>query len=192
MASVPASWRLIENVLRENAHSVFLALRKPAADTKLRRLEKKLGVKLPTDFVKSWKIHDGLRDSYLGPIRLFNYWAFLPLNAILDAWKMLTDLQVECGFGSCQFEVTPKIKNDTHWRVGWVPFMDADGDKVVIDLDPGPRGKVGQVFEWSNSGSFPMRLLADSFGEWLSDIAEKFSKRQFRLDDRGGIWFDNE
>lgn len=68
--------------------------------------------------------------------------------------------------------------------------MDSDGDKVVIDLDPGPKGKLGQVFEWSNSGSFPMRLLADSFGEWLSGIADRFAKRHFRLDEFGGIWLD--
>src|SRR6266853_1417644 len=112
MASVPVAWRIIEDVLCENAHSVFLALRKPAPDTQLRRLESKVEAKLPRDFVKSWKIHDGLRDSYLGQVRLFNYWAFLPLTAIRAGWKTMTDLQAECGFGGCQFEVTPRIKND--------------------------------------------------------------------------------
>lgn len=192
MASVPAAWRMVEEVLRENAHSVFLALGKPAKDIQLRRLERKVEAKLPKDFVKSWKIHDGLRDSYLGSIRLFNYWAFLPLTAILTTCKEMTDLQAECALGACQLEVTPQIKNDARWRAGWVPFMDADGDKLVIDLDPGPKGKLGQVFEWSNSGSFPMRLLADSFGEWLSGIAGRLSKRLFRLDEFGGIWLDNE
>jgi cell wall assembly regulator SMI1 len=192
MASVSASWRIIEDVLCENAHSVFLALRKPASDARLRRLESKLAAKLPRDFVKSWKIHDGLRDSYLGQVRLFSYWAFLPVDAILAEWKEITDVQALHGFGGCEDRVTPRIKNDAHWRAGWVPFMDADGDKVVIDLDPGPTGKVGQVFEWSNSGSFPMRLLADSFEEWLATIAERFSKRRFRLDEFGGIWLDRE
>jgi len=192
MTTVPAAWRMIEDVLRENAHSIFLALRKPATDTQLRRLESNVERQLPKDFVKSWKIHDGLRGSFLGQIRLFDYWAFLPLTAIQAVWKTMTDLQAECEFGGCQFEVTTRIKNDAHWRVGWVPFMDADGDKVVIDLDPGPKGKVGQVFEWSNSGSFPMRLLADSFDEWLSGIAERFSKCYFRLDEFGGIWLDNQ
>ena len=192
MASVPVAWRMIETVLHENAHSVFRALRKPATDTQLRRLESKLKAKLPRDFVKSWMIHDGLRNSYLGQIRLFNYWAFLPLSKILSEWKMMTDFQAEYGFLGCQLEVSPRIKNSAHWRVGWVPFMDADGDKVVLDLDPGLKGKIGQVFEWSNSGSFPMRLLADSFGEWLSGIAERFSRRQFRLDEFGRIWLDKD
>lgn len=125
MGSVAASWRMIDDVLRENAHSVFLALRKPVSDTQLRRLESRLPAKLPRDFVNSWKIHDGLRDSYQGQIRLFNYWAFLPANTILADWKMLTDLQTECDSGGCQFEVTPRIKNDAHGvSVGspsWIP-----------------------------------------------------------------------
>jgi cell wall assembly regulator SMI1 len=192
MASVSTSWRLIEEVLQENAHSVFRALRKPVSDTLLGRLEAQLPAKLPRDFVQSLKVHDGLRNSYLDRVRLFNYWALLPVNAIRREWKMLTDLQAECGFGGCQFKVTPRLKNDAHWRPAWVPLMDADGDKLVMDLDPGPKGKVGQVFKWSNSGSFPMRVLADSFGEWLAALAEALSKRQFRLDEFGGIWLENE
>jgi cell wall assembly regulator SMI1 len=192
MASVPASWRLIEDVLRENAHSVFRALRKPVSDALLRRLESKLSAKLPRDFVQSLKVHDGLRNSYLDQVRLFNYWALLPVRAILSEWKMMTDLQAEGHFGGCRFKVTPRIKNDTHWRAGWVPFMDADGDKLVLDLDPGPKGKVGQVFEWSNSGGFAPRVLADSFGEWLAAVAAALAKRRFRLDEYGGIWLETE
>jgi cell wall assembly regulator SMI1 len=192
MASVPASWRLIENVLRENAHSVFQALRKPATDVQLRWLEGRLSAKLPRDFVQSLKVHDGLRNSYLDQVRLFNYWALLPIRAIWTEWKGMTDLQAEGDFGGCQCKVTPRLKNDSHWRAGWVPFMDADGDKLVLDLDPGARSKVGQVFKWSNSGSFAPRVLADSFGVWLAAVAAALSRRQFRLDKYGGIWLESE
>lgn len=188
--TVPVAWQKIEGVLWQNAHSVFAALGKPATDLQIRRLEGKLGARLPRDFVNSLKIHDGLRDSHHGRVRLFNYWSLLPLNSILTEWKMMTDLQAECEFGGCQGKVSPKIKNDSHWRADWIPILDADGDKIVIDLDPGPGGKSGQILEWSNSGSFATRLLADSFGEWLSNVADRFSERQFRLDESGGIWFD--
>src|SRR5262245_32493978 len=187
MASVGASWRQIEEVLWENAHSVFQALRKPASRDQIQRLERKLEAKLPRDFVKSLLIHDGLRQSYLGLNRLFNYWALLPVSAIFQVWKMMTDLQAECNFGGDQFITTPQIKNDAHWRWGWIPFMDADGDKLVIDLDPGPKGKVGQIIEWSNSGSFPMTVLADTFADWLSDVADAFHKRRFQLTEYGRI-----
>jgi molybdopterin molybdotransferase len=192
MTDVSSSWRLIEEVLRESANSVFRALHKPVSNTQLQLLESTLPAKLPSDFIQSLKIHDGLRNSYLRDIRFFDYWVLLPASAIVDEWKMMTDLQAECEFGGCLLKVTPRIKNDAHWRQGWIPFMDADGDKLVIDLDPGHNGKVGQVFKWSNSGSFPMTVLADSFGEWLAATAEKLSKRQFRLDKFGGIWLSDE
>jgi cell wall assembly regulator SMI1 len=192
MASISASWRLIEGVLWENAHSVYRALRGPVSDTQLRRLEKRLPGKLPRDFVKSLRVHDGMRDSHSGDARLFDYWAFLPVSEILHQWRMMTDLQAECEFEGNQFTDTPRLKNDAHWRPGWVPFMDADGDKLVIDLDPGPEGKVGQVFEWYNYGGSPMEVLADSFSDWLADLAMRFSKRQFRLSERGHIWLPIE
>jgi cell wall assembly regulator SMI1 len=66
--------------------------------------------------------------------------------------------------------------------------MDADGDKLVLDLDPAPGGSVGQLFKWSNSGSLPLQVLAPSFGDWLAGLAEKLSKRRFSLDEFGGIW----
>lgn len=190
MTTVPAAWQKIERVLWQNAHSVFVALGKPATDLQIRRLEGKLGARLPRDFVKSLKIHDGLRNSYHAHVRLFNYWSLLPLKAILTEWKMMTDLQAECEFAGCRGKVSSRIKNDAHWRAGWIPILDADGDKIVIDLDPGPGGKSGQILEWSNSGNFATRLLADSFGDWWSDIADRFSQRQFRLDVSGEIWLD--
>ncbi len=192
MKTVRSSWRRIEEVLRENSHTVFRALRKPVTAADLQRLERVLPARLPPDFLASLNIHDGLRDSYLGPNRLVDYWALLPARAILGEWQTLTDLQAECGFGGCQLKVARRIRNDAHWRRGWVPVMDSDGDKILLDLDPGPQGKTGQVLQWSNSGSFSTRVLADSFREWLDGLADALSNRRFRLDEFGGIWLSAE
>jgi cell wall assembly regulator SMI1 len=83
MGGFAASWRVIEGVLWENAHSLYRALRKPATDAQVARLVKLLPVKLPRDFVQSLKTHDGLRDSYLGQNRLFDYNALLPVSGII-------------------------------------------------------------------------------------------------------------
>jgi hypothetical protein len=66
--------------------------------------------------------------------------------------------------------------------------MDADGDKLVLDLDPASGGTGGQVFQWYNTGSTPLRVLAPSIGAWLGQLAEVLGKRRFRLDESGGIW----
>src|SRR3954466_14061651 len=55
---------------------------------------------------------------------------------------------------------------------GRLPVMDADGDKLVLDLDPAPGGTAGQVFAWSNTGSRPLRVLAPSYALWLAGLSE--------------------
>jgi molybdopterin molybdotransferase len=188
LAGVSHSWRTIESVLWENAHSVYRALRKPASDAQIARLAKLVPIRLPRDFVRSLKIHDGLRHSHLGRTRLFDYNALLPVSAIIDEYRSMCSLQTERELGGAPAGGDPVIRNDAHWRPGWLPIMDADGNKLVLDLDPAPGGTCGQVFQWYNTGSTPQRVQAPSFGQWLAELAEAFGKRRFRLDQFGRIW----
>src|SRR4051812_4799985 len=187
MAGVAASWRTIEGVLWENAHSLYRALRKPATDAQVARLAR-LPAKLPRDFVKSLKTHDGLRGSYLGQNRLFDYNALLPVDGIISEYRMLCRHQEQFPDVTGVAGHDPEIRVDARWRPGWVPFLDADGDKLVLDLDPAPGGSAGQVFQWYGNGATRMRVLAPSFGGWLASLAEALSKRWFGLDELGGIW----
>jgi cell wall assembly regulator SMI1 len=188
MTGIAASWRIIEGVLWENAHSVYRALRKPATDAQLARLAGLVPAKLPRDFVQSLKTHDGLRDSYLGQNRLFDYYALMPVSAIMSEYRMICELEAQDPIGGSQAGADAGVRNDLRFRPGWVPFMDADGDKLVLDLDPAPGGTYGQVFEWSSTGSTYNRVLASSFDEWLAGLAEAFGKRRFGLDEFGGFW----
>ncbi len=76
---------------------------------------------------------------------------------------------------------TSKLKNDARWRPGWVPVMEENGNKVVIDMDSGPEGKVGQVFRWYNSGGLPMTFVAETWAGWLDFLAEELSARRFSV-----------
>ena len=188
MTGVAVSWRTIEGVLWENAHTIYRALRKPATDAQIARLAKLVPAKLPRDFVQSLKTHDGLRDSYCGLNRLFGYYALMPVSAIIAEYKMICDLEAQDPIGGSQAGADPGVRNDLRFRPGWVPFMDADGDKLVLDLDPAPGGTYGQVFEWSSTGSTRNCVLASSFGAWLAGLADTLIKRRFGLDEFGGIW----
>lgn len=189
MTGVAASWRTIEGVLWENAHSVHRALRKPATDAQIARLAKVVPAKLPRDFVQSLRIHDGLSNSYHGLVQLFDNNALLPVSSIIHEYRMQCELQSKYGSGGSPEVGDPAVRNDAYWRPGWVPIMDADGaGGLVLDLDPASGGAAGQVFEWSFGGSPAPRVLARSFGEWLAVLADTLVKRQFGLDEFGGIW----
>jgi molybdopterin molybdotransferase len=185
MRRVASSWKLIEAVLKEHAHSAYKALRPPASQKEINRLQDVLDTKLPTDFLSSLQIHDGMHAA--GDFNFIDYRRLLPIAEIASDRKSLWDLQRECEFGGDQFTRTRKIRNDSHWRAGWVPIMDFNGDKVVLDLDPGPAGKRGQIISWDNYGNQPMRVLGESFGTWLDMVAEELAQRRFTLDEYGGI-----
>jgi cell wall assembly regulator SMI1 len=181
---VQTSWKVIETVLKEHAHSVYKSLRPPASESQIVHLAEMVG-ELPRDFLNSLGIHDGM--SKAGVIHFVNYMTLVPIATIISDWKLLWKLQCECDCKGDQITRTRKIKNDAHWRRGWVPIMDFEGDKFVLDLDPGPTGKRGQLISWYNSGSRPMRVLADSFTAWLDNVAEVLKQRRFNLDEWGGI-----
>jgi cell wall assembly regulator SMI1 len=194
MRTVAASWKVIEEVLRENANSVFRALRKPASRGDLKRLAAAFPRhKLPSDLLQSLAIHDGLDDSYLGNNRLFDYWALLPAAAMVDAAKVQRDRMEMLKEDGVNRRVKPggPVKTDLQWRDGWIPFMDAGGDKLVIDLDPGPRGRVGQVIKFYNAEN-RLPLIAPSFRAWLSTLADRLGPREFQLDEYGGISIEDD
>jgi cell wall assembly regulator SMI1 len=184
---VATSWKLIEEVLAEHARTTFKALRPPASERRLAGLARSLPVKLPNSFVQSLRVHDGMRNSLLGPVRLVNNFALLTASEVLTVWRMEWELQQECEFGGCPSTDTAEIKNDSRWRAGWVPVMDSEGDHLVLDLDPGPKGVIGQLFLWSNYGHSPMRVVGKSWREWLHALAVELTGRQFTLDTWGGI-----
>jgi cell wall assembly regulator SMI1 len=187
MRRVASSWKIIESVLKEHAHSAFRSLRPPASDRQVAKLESVLGTHLPRDFIASLKIHDGMKSSGGNVEAFVDYKTLNPCSRIATDWKLLWELQCECEFAGDRETRTREIKNDTHWRAGWIPIADFEGDKLVLDLDPGPTGNYGQVFSWYNYGSYPMRVFADSCSAWLDAVAEQLSKRQFKLDEFGGI-----
>lgn len=187
MRRVATSWKLIEGVLEEHAHSAYKALRPPASRRQIDRLQEVLKAKLPGDLVNSLRIHDGMSTAGTTRQDFVNYMTLLPCARVIANWKLLWSLQCECEFGGDQVTRTRKIKNDAHWRAGWVPIMEFEGDLIVLDLDPGPTGRRGQVVAWYNYGSRPMRVLADSFGGWLDTVADELVNRRFTLDEWGGI-----
>ncbi|MEU6011090.1 SMI1/KNR4 family protein [Streptomyces sp. NPDC047453] len=50
---------------------------------------------------------------------------------------------------------------------GWIAFGDCDGDRIAIELTPGPGGHTGQVIILSHEESIGTGLIADSLTEMV-------------------------
>jgi cell wall assembly regulator SMI1 len=184
---------VIEEVLWEHAHSRYQSLRPPASDPDVELLKRTLPVAVPKALEQSLRIHDGMAESIgTRPVDLVDGWVLLPAESIVQEWQMMWHLQCDCEFGGDKWTTTLALKNDMHWRAGWIPVLNENGNKIVIDMDPGPEGQAGQVFRWFNYGEAPMRVLAKDWRVWLDTMAEELVTRRFQLMEYGGILLTNE
>jgi cell wall assembly regulator SMI1 len=181
---VTSSWKVIEEVLWEHAHSAYEALRPPARTGDISELEDTIGCRVPAGLAASLRVHDGMTDR----TPLIDYMSLLSVKRIAYWWRLSHQSQREDEFGGDNVTRTRKIKNDVRWRDAWIPFMeDLGGDLMVIDLDPGPSGTSGQVFQWYNNGCTPKHVVAPSLPAWLDAVAEELAGRRFTLDELGTI-----
>lgn len=186
------AWASIDRTLCQQAPEVFECLAGPAKKSQIAALERKLRVRLPDDLKGSLRLHNGMRDSYLGSVRLVDNEALLPIDDLLKHWQMLKKLLAQGHFpdGGCPLTKTRKLKNDCWWNPAWIPITDNDGDGFYLDLDPPPKGKHGQVFYFHHDGARPRRVVADSYTVWLQRLAKKLASGKFSIED-GAIWIDD-
>lgn len=188
MRRVKTSWNVIEGVLRQNANSAFTALRGPATENRIDRLQRHFTAPLPQDFLQSLKIHDGMRVKWV----FFNCMTLLPAVDVIKWSQVQRDVQSMGEFPGDDTDPSPAIKNEWRWRDNWVPVMaDAGGNLVVMDLDPAEGGKRGQVFRWRNADPH-CKVVANSFAAWLDIIAEELSRRRFTICEFGDIQTDQQ
>jgi hypothetical protein len=65
---------------------------------------------------------------------------------------------------------------------GWIPLTyDSGGNHIGVDLNPGPKGTRGQVIVFGRDDEFHT-VLALSWGQFLTDLADELEASNFRLD----------
>jgi cell wall assembly regulator SMI1 len=181
-SDIEQTWARIEHVLTVRHPDAHALLRGPAGEQRIARAETKLGVRLPEAFRASVARHDG-QDDDASP--LIAWGPLLPLAGVVDAWSSWVDLQESGDFDGWMDDEwvrpDPAVRGDRWWRRGWIPFAGADGDHLVLDMDPAESGTVGQVFAFSHETG-PGRLAAPGFAEWLAVYAQELEEGLIDLD----------
>src|SRR4051794_30075705 len=116
MRRVATSWKVIEGVLKENAHSAYKALRPPASLADIRELEELIGTRLPQALVSSLRIHDGMQQR----VNLVDYNSLLPV-AEMGKWRRIT-MDNPWETPGRRLIDGKRIKGDLRWRQEWVPI----------------------------------------------------------------------
>lgn len=118
------------------------------------QLEAQLGRRLPT----------ALRDLLLvtnGGLYIGEY-ATLSVEKIGRRWSAFKRFLEEGRFDTCKpYPDRRELIKKAWWHPGYLPFaQDSCGNLICLDLDPGPKGTVGQIVWWeTNAGP-----IADSDG----------------------------
>jgi cell wall assembly regulator SMI1 len=170
-------WKRIIAWFSINVPANLCSFGQGVSEEELASAESKMRVRLPDDVRESYLLHNGM-----GRIDFFDAHKLLTLEEVVCAWKMsesaLEYLELE-GYENTIDSTSEDLVKNRMWNLLWIPIMGADEDKVLIDLDPGPSGIVGQLIE--TCGGPPLRL-ANSFRDFLSQYASDLESGKYRFD----------
>jgi cell wall assembly regulator SMI1 len=136
-----------------------------------------MGLELPEEVRASYRIHDGTyrRGACL---KLFGWNYLMPLDSVVRSLATLREIG-EHMRDFVRENPSGPMKAD-YWNPRWVPLMkDEESNYTCIDLDPAQGGFVGQVIDCTRyEGN---RVLAQSWGDWLSGLADGLEAGKYRL-----------
>ena len=181
---IPSIWNRFENWITKNASHLTSELNGSASEDDIAKLEKTIGGKLPKEYNDFLMIHNGQNRDSEG---LIDTEELLSTERVLEEWSVWKELLDKGDFKDSQSEPNKGIKSDW-WNSKWIPITyDGSGNHYCIDLDPDTSGKSGQIIRmWHDSAE--RELIANSFGEWISQYVNDLEKGKYTYsEDWGGI-----
>ena len=172
---VNAAWDRIEKWFSEKAPDMELGAGAGAAD--ITALETHIGVALPEELKASLMRHNGVENWTKGEL--------LSTGRIKNEWDWRSGLAEDEGYGERPGEDNEFIKN-CWFDNSWIPIdADGGGNGACLDLNPGPKGTVGQILDLDHE-SGPSGPLFSDFAAYLEKAAEELEGGKFRMNEKGG------
>ena len=176
--SVAASWAEIEAWFE--GHGPQLKLPTGATQQQLTELGALVPKELPAELLALYRQHNG--DGFPGG--LVGGWDLLSTSGVSAEWEGRARL-ARRSTSSTPADAHPAIK-DIWWHELHVPIVsDGGGGFYCVDLDPGPKGTVGQVIYAGRDGN--RALTARSVHEWWAAIAALLREGRVDFDSVDGL-----
>ncbi|MCC6622398.1 MAG: SMI1/KNR4 family protein [Deltaproteobacteria bacterium] len=174
--TVETAVRRIEAWLAQSAPGLAAALRAPAGEDELSALEVTLRRPIPPDLAAWLRRHNGQEPNQFA---VFGDYSPLGAREIAAEWKT-----------SCEFPAeweppgSPAVRSGWY-RDGWIPFASTGGgDLLVVDTEPGPDGRVGQVLDWRHD-HHARPVVAPDLSTWLAGLADELEAGLWSVDPVG-------
>jgi cell wall assembly regulator SMI1 len=140
----------------------------PASDAEIAKVERSIGLHLPSDLATSLRCHNGQRD----PTRLWSFTdggMLLSTNAIAESWQTVESVNRDL---LSQPPPVPGYTPKAWWKSTLIPITEADGNMICVDTDSALSSKCGQVI-WHVHDDGLTDAIADNYGQWLTNIASR-------------------
>ncbi|MDH4323977.1 MAG: SMI1/KNR4 family protein [Betaproteobacteria bacterium] len=181
--SIGDLWQRIERALERHAPEAAATLAPPATEEQVAALEAAIRQALPADLRASLRVHDGQSDP-TGCHSFCDGGMLLNTVEIADRWRMVTEMDEENRASAAPGQ-------GPWWKTSCIPFTDAEGDKLCVDMDPSLGSRTGEVVCHIHDSEIE-RGLGASYEAWLSSLAQRLEAGRFRIDAYGYLRVDPE
>ena len=184
---MPLSWQPIRALLESKVDISLFDLNPPAPTEAIASLEQHIGLSLPQSFKELLATHDGQGSKQ--KCGLFFGDEFLSVSEIRAQWDNWMSLETEDlneELAASMSSQPPGVIKPLYLNAKWVPFThDGGGNHSGLDLDPGPRGRLGQVIAFGRDVE-EKKLLAGSFEDFLAQFLRRLQSVRWSLEK--GYW----
>ncbi len=176
MLSVDDCWSILEAQIGPP-----LALPPGAPAAAILHAETELGLQFPGDLRRFLLRHDGSPGHVISPYKLGGGGqSFMAIADIVATAKLMVEIgasfEQEGEFGQQTGPVKPH-----YWNRQWIPFTDDGcGDNIVVDLDPGAGGTVGQIVDWCHEGGVST-YQTSSLRLWLNEVIQEIRNGRYKF-----------
>lgn len=167
------SWPQLKLWLKDHANAIYKDLNAEADQRTIMELEENIGVLLPKSFKNYLQSNNG-QFGTTGPV-LMQDWELMNIKFIIKTWQMHNDIYDEENNYKREDQ---SQKTVPYWRDSkWVPFANnGAGDYLCLDLNPGPKGVVGQIIIFWHTNSIRQVIARDwdqLLDQFLKDLKEE-------------------
>lgn len=190
-------------ILKEKHSSDFnFIFNSGATDEDFAQLEALFKMPLPEDFKALYRVANG---QSIDSQDLLQGEEWLSIERIMDEYQCWLGLYENGDFleNGKDYGCNPDegIKSDFWFNPKWIPLTSNGADGKMIDLDPTPDGKIGQIIHMIHD-AYARELIAPSLKAFFEQFANDLENDEYlihkrcgliRKDDwRNGEWFNSQ